>query len=234
MGDAANAAPPEGTRQGDPNHAVSCTILYAGFVGALESSNNKRSGIVQIRDSLQGPGYRDVCAKSFSPYTWNSGETWILQHFPKHPGRESQDDLASSPKVILIGHSAGGWAMLHVARDLNRRGIPVELTIQVDSVGINDHTVPANVKAGAIFHAHDILMFMTTKNLRLEDPARTTLVANVLVANAGHESVTRDKRIRELVMKTIESLRSGPTASGRFAPTFNPGSANPDSDSPRP
>jgi len=110
--------------------------------------------------------------------------------------------------VILVGHSMGGWAMISVARDLRDRNIPVELTIQVDSVGITDYTVPRNVKAGAIFHARDVLVFMTTKNLRLEDASHTKILANVTVEHAGHESITRDPRIRELVMKTIESLRA--------------------------
>jgi hypothetical protein len=85
----------------------------------------------------------------------------------------------------------------------------VELTIQVDSVGITDQTVPRNVKNGALFHAHDVLMFMTTRHLKMEDPRMTKLVANVTVAGAGHESITRDPRIRELVISTIERLRAG-------------------------
>jgi len=100
--------------------------------------------------------------------------------------------------------------MMSVARNLRDRDIPVELTIQVDSVGITDYTVPRNVKNGAIFHARDVLIFMTTKNLRLEDASHTKILANVTVAHAGHESITRDPRIRELVMKTIESLRAAP------------------------
>jgi len=96
-----------------------------------------------------------------------------------------------------------------VARDLRTRDIPVELTIQVDSVGITDYTVPRNVKSAAIFHARDVLMFLTTKHVRTEDPRHTNVVANITVDGAGHESITRDPRIRELVMKMVESLRAG-------------------------
>jgi len=97
--------------------------------------------------------------------------------------------------------------MLTVARELRDRDIPVELTIQVDSVGIDDVTVPSNVKEGAIFHAHDYLMFLTTKRLKLEDPAKTRIVADVLVKGASHLSITRDPRIRALVINTIGRLR---------------------------
>jgi len=91
----------------------------------------------------------------------------------------------------------------------------VELTVQVDSVGITDLTIPANVKASAIFHARDILMFLTTKRLKLEDGKQTRLVANVLVKGANHLSITRDPRIGELIVKAIERLRADRMESSR-------------------
>jgi hypothetical protein len=175
----------------------------------METSGHKASGVVQIREILRGPGYPDVCANSFLPYNPGAGLDWILEHFASHPGPISIEEAHNAPKIILIGHSTGGWAMLSVARELQRRNIPVELTIQVDSVGIADVTIPSNVKTGAIYHAHDFLMFMTTKRLRLQDAAKTTIVADVLVKGANHLSITRDPRILELILKTIEHLRVG-------------------------
>ncbi len=198
-----------------------CKIIYAGFVGALETPGRKGSGIVQIRDTLRGPGYSEVCAESFIPIDWNSGLNWILKRFPSHPGPVTPEELAMAPSVILVGHSTGGWAMLAVARDLRDKNIPVELTIQIDSVGFTDYTVPRNVKSGAIFHARDILMFMTTKNLRLEDPAHTKLVANVVVKGANHLSITRDPRIRDLVLSTVESLRAASLKTAEARPEQN-------------
>jgi len=194
--------------KGIENREENCTIVYLGVVGALETANNGRSGLVQIRETLSQPAYQDVCAKTFSPYVWRSGLHYVLKHFPSHPGLLTQEELDRSPKVILAGHSMGGWAVVSLARNLKTRGIPVELSIQVDSVGITDETVPDNVKAAAIFHARDILMFMTTKKIKAEKPGQTKLVANVLVHGAGHESVTRDPRIREMVMDMIETLRA--------------------------
>jgi len=79
--------------------------------------------------------------------------------------------------------------------------------VQLDSVGVTDRTVPNNVKYSAIFHARDVLMFLTTKNIRLEDPLQTKLIANVVVKNASHLSITRDPRIRDLVLRTVATLR---------------------------
>jgi pimeloyl-ACP methyl ester carboxylesterase len=187
---------------------ASCRIIYLGFVGALEPSQNKHSGVVQIGETLRGDEYPDVCAKSYSPYVWTDGLEWLLKHFPAHSGALTTDELQHCPKVILVGHSMGGWAMMSVARRLRSRDIPVELTIQVDSVGITDCTIPRNVRNGAIFHARDVLVPLTTKHLRLEDASRTKVLANITVEGAGHESITRDPRIRELVLRTIANLRA--------------------------
>jgi hypothetical protein len=189
---------------------TTCKIVYLGIVGGTETPNNSHSGVVQIRDILQGPTFPGVCAKSFSPYVWRSGFHWVLTHFPSHPGQLTGDELEQAPKVILVGHSLGGWAVLSVARNLSRKGISVDLCVQIDSVGITDHTVPRNVKAAAIFHASDAMFLLTTKSIKLEDPIQTKLVADILIRNAGHWSVTRDPRIKGLVLCTVEALSSAP------------------------
>jgi hypothetical protein len=58
-------------------------------------------------------------------------------------------------KIILYGHSWGASQTLTLARDLQRRGIPVSLTIQIDSVkklGQDNRTVPANVAKAVNFY----------------------------------------------------------------------------------
>jgi hypothetical protein len=187
-----------------------CKVVYLGIVGGTEPSNNRHSGVVQIRDVLRGPNYPEVCAKTFTPYFWTSGFHWILTHFPSHSGQLTSEESEAAPKVILVGHSLGGWGVLSVARNLSSKGIPVELSVQIDSVGITDRTVPRNVKAAAIFHANDAMFLLTTKTIKLEDPSQTKLVENVLVKGAGHWSVTRDPRIKDLVLCTVEAVGSAP------------------------
>ena len=112
--------------------------------------------------------------------------------------------------------------MLKVARGLRDKGIPVELTVQLDSVGITDYTVPSNVKSSAIFHARDFLMLLTTKNIRMEDPQRTKLIANILVKNASHLSITCDPRVRNLVLSTVSGIREDIAKLARKPPGLVP------------
>jgi pimeloyl-ACP methyl ester carboxylesterase len=219
-----NLSPPSSPTPRTDSAVPTCSIVYAGFVGAMETSNHKHSGVVEIRDTLRGPGYADVCAESFIPISWTSGRDWILTHFPAHAGPLTAEEIAVAPRVILVGHSTGGWAMFSVARELRDKAIPVELTVQVDSVGITDSTVPRNVKTCAIFHAWDVLMFMTTKKIRMEDPLHTKLLANILVKHASHLSITRDPRVREFVLNAIAEARVE-MASRPAVPGVEPGSS---------
>jgi hypothetical protein len=90
-------------------------------VEVLDTSDNKRSDVVRIRDTLRGPAYPDVCARSFSPYLWTAGLHWLLKHFPTRPGCLTDEELERAQRVILVGHSAGGWAVVGMARNLRRR-----------------------------------------------------------------------------------------------------------------
>ena len=182
-----------------------CKILYAGFVGAMETSNRQGSGVVQLRDTLSGPGYADVCAESFRAFSWESCRDWILSRLPGNSGSVAEGGSKDTPRIILVGHSAGGWAMLKVARDLRDKGIPIELVVLLDGVGITD-PVPRNVKAIAVFHARGILMFLTTKNIRIENPQNTTVIANLVVKGASHLSITRDPQVRDVVLSTVDAL----------------------------
>jgi hypothetical protein len=208
----------------EENRDATCKIVYLGVVGGTETSNNSHSGVVQIRDILRGPAYPGVCAKSITPYVWRSGFHWILKHFPSRHGSLTKEELEGAPRIILVGHSLGGWAILSVARNLQRKGIPVELCLQIDSVGITDHTVPSNVKAAAIFHAHDVMFLLTTKTIKREDPSHTKLVENTLVSGAGHWSITRDPRIRSFVICTVESLDPRPGQSPNYPSQSGSGS----------
>ena len=63
---------------------------------------------------------------------------------------------------------------------------------------------------------------MTTKRLKVEDASKTKIVADILVKGAGHLSITRDPRIRALVVKTIERLRAEGAAGEAPAATVSP------------
>ena len=92
-------------------------------------------------------------------------------------------------KIILYGHSWGASEVLAFARELERREIPVALTIQIDSVRKlhqNDRTVPANVeKAVNFYQTHGLTPGQ--KLIVPADPARTKILGNYRMTYQAHQ-----------------------------------------------
>jgi len=129
------------------------------------------------------------------------------------------------PAIILYGHSWGGAQVLTFARDLGREGIPVSLTIQIDSVhklGQDGHTVPGNVaKAVNFYQTHSLTPGET--HIVPADPAQTTILGNFRmtydhrqincdnykwlsrVFNKPHHQIENDPQVWELIAKLIDS-----------------------------
>jgi len=83
-------------------------------------------------------------------------------------------------RIILYGHSWGASEVVTLARELEKQGIPVLLTVQVDSVsklGENDKVIPANVAEAANFYQLNGLLHGEPQ-IRAADPARTHIIGN--------------------------------------------------------
>lgn len=133
--------------------------------------------------------------------------------------------LAYQPAIILYGHSRGGSQVLTFARDLGRRGVPVLLTIQIDSVrklGQDAHTVPGNVARAVNFYQTRGLTPGETHIVPAE-PSRTTILGNFRMSydhrrincdnykwisrvfNKPHHQIENDPRIWGVIAKLIDS-----------------------------
>jgi hypothetical protein len=94
-------------------------------------------------------------------------------------GRLSAEEKQNT-RIILYGHSWGASEAITLARELKKEGIPVLLTVQVDSVskpGENDKVIPANVAEAANFYQLDGFLHGQPQ-IRAVDPARTHIIGN--------------------------------------------------------
>jgi hypothetical protein len=83
-------------------------------------------------------------------------------------------------RIILYGHSWGASAVVTLADELKQDGIPVLLTIQVDSVqkkGQNDRLIPDNVARAINFYQPDGLLHGRPA-IAAANPARTQILGN--------------------------------------------------------
>src|SRR5712692_9428859 len=96
-----------------------------------------------------------------------------------HDGTLSTEEKRNA-RIVIFGHSWGASETVTLARKLERDGIPVLLTIQVDSVskiGQNDTVIPANVGQAINFYQPDGIVHGRPA-IRAADPARTEIVGN--------------------------------------------------------
>jgi hypothetical protein len=96
-----------------------------------------------------------------------------------HDGRLS-DDERHRACIELFGHSWGASAVVSLSRKLERKGVPVRLTVQVDSVAKpfhNDSIIPSNVQQAANFYQTQGLIHGESK-IVAADPSRTTILGN--------------------------------------------------------
>ncbi|HVN93157.1 MAG TPA: hypothetical protein VMT38_05655 [Terracidiphilus sp.] len=94
----------------------------------------------------------------------------------------------SAARIVIYGHSWGASETVHFARALNRLGIPVLMTIQVDSVtkaGQDDGTIPPNVREAINFYQLDGLLH-GRRSIKAADPTRTTIMGNYESSYKGH------------------------------------------------
>ena len=92
-------------------------------------------------------------------------------------------------KIILYGHSWGASQVLSFARELQSHGIPVALTIQIDSVkkfGQDDRTVPANVAKAVNFYQRGGFT-PGQPHIVPADAKRTVILGNFQKSYKGHQ-----------------------------------------------
>jgi len=197
-----------------PNAADPCRLIVVGYTGGTETPNYSASGIVQIRDRLDRldkADYPGLCAHTFSAYDWWHAYGWVRTQFgATGRGQLTPQEVADGPKVIVYGHSLGGWATLWLARKLKGQGVDVEMTVQMDSVGFTDKTVPANVKEAANYYEKDTFLLRGRDTIRVHDDAKTKLLGNFQVLGVVHYNISRAPAISNLIVDKVQAIYADP------------------------
>jgi hypothetical protein len=96
-----------------------------------------------------------------------------------HDGTLSPEEKRDA-RIAIYGHSWGASETVSLARALGRSGIPVLLTVQVDSVtklGEDDESIPSNVAQAVNFYQQDGLLHGRPR-IRAADGSRTQILGN--------------------------------------------------------
>jgi pimeloyl-ACP methyl ester carboxylesterase len=163
-----------GARQDGPSSIV------VGFVGGFVRHDNPYQGPVLLGKSLQRNAPKGTYVRVFENRRRKAAYRTIVQLLDRdHDGTLSDEEKAQA-RIVLYGHSWGAAAAVLLARDLRRLGIPVLLTVQVDSVAKfwqHDGIIPENVAAAVNFYqTHGIIHGRA--EITAADPAKTQILGN--------------------------------------------------------
>jgi hypothetical protein len=219
-------------------------VVVIGFVGGFVSRNDTRHPEVE-----------------FAAYLRDRYPTVHTEVYGNHHGRKALDQvvrlldtdhdgvLSSIEKeratVILYGHSWGATETVAFARELGQIGIPVTLTIQIDTIAKPGHKASAispNVASAINFYQTKGLLHGAPEIVAV-DPALTQIIGNIRMTyenrpincdnyswysrtfNKPHHEIENDFRVWDKVASLINSELPGtpsiaPAASPSESPFF--------------
>lgn len=154
--------------------------IVVGFVGGFVRHDNSHHGPVIFADRLQRTAPKGSYIQVFENRHRHAAYKTIVGLLDRnHDGVLSEAEKEQA-RIILYGQSWGGSAAVVLARELGRAGIPVLLTVQVDSIRKlwqHDRIIPDNVVAAANFYQPNGI-FHGVSEITAADPSRTEILGN--------------------------------------------------------
>jgi hypothetical protein len=154
--------------------------IVIGFVGGFVGHDNPHHGPVQLAQQIQRTVPQDTYVRVFENRRRKQAFDSVVRLLDtNHDGVLSAQERARA-RIILFGHSWGAAAVVLLARDLRREGVPVLLTVQVDSVAKawqNDSVIPDNVAEAVNFYQTQGIVHGRPQ-ITAADPAKTEILGN--------------------------------------------------------
>lgn len=162
------------------SQSVGTQLLVVGFMGGHIKAGNMIHQEAQIARDLQRRNAGAVEALTFANHNGDQALHAVTRFLDaNHDGMLSGDEKRNA-RVVIYGHSWGASETVNLARTLGRMGVPVLLTIQVDSIqkmGENDRMIPANVQQAMNFYQDEGLL-NGRSTILADDPHRTIILGN--------------------------------------------------------
>lgn len=180
---AASSGDPKSVRSGDDSRPI-----VIGFLGGYVRHDDAVHTTVQVAKSLRDAYPNAIHVATFENRRMDDAHTLILNLLGAKSASALTDQQKRSAHIILYGHSWGACAVVSLARQLKTEGIPVLLTVQVDSVskaGRDDQTIPDNVKFAANFY-QDKGFIRGQPKIIAADNSRTTILGNFFFDYSAH------------------------------------------------
>ena len=153
-------------------------VLIVGFMGGRECWDNDKRGVRKLALKLRARKLPGVHVETVENKKRRLAIELVRNAFDRDRDGRLDGRERASARLVVYGQSFGGAAVVKLARQLKAMGLPVLLTVQVDSVGRGDKVIPSNVGRAANLFQRDGLIIKGEREIRAEDPAKTTIVGN--------------------------------------------------------
>jgi hypothetical protein len=210
-------------------------LIVIGFVGGFARGNDEKHPEVQFAEFLRDRYGPEIFAGVFANHQGREALDTVLHFLGSNRNGATSTVEKDNPRILLYGHSWGAAETVIFARELGKVGIPVFLTIQVDSIakpGRDDSRIPPNVTSAINLYQSRGPLHGRTRIFAVE-PARTTIIGNLHMTYEGHtincdsypwfartfnrphHEIENDPRVWDLAASLIDSAfeTSGSTAS---------------------
>ncbi len=155
-------------------------VIVIGFVGGYVRHDDRVHTEVQLVERLREEYASALYVQSFENHRGNDAHQAVLRLLDTNGDGKLTPEEKQNAHIIIFGHSWGASETVELARALEKDGIPVLLTIQVDSVskrGENDAVIPANVAQAVNFYQLDGMLHGQPQ-IRAANPAHTRILGN--------------------------------------------------------
>ncbi|MGH9805286.1 MAG: hypothetical protein ACRD4D_08955, partial [Candidatus Acidiferrales bacterium] len=152
--------------------------LVIGFQGGRQRWDSEREGTRRLALKLRGINLPGVHVETVENKRRALALELIEKAFDRNRDGQLDDGERAAARLIVYGQSFGGAATVKLTRELEARGIPVLLTVQVDAVGRDDDVIPANVRRAANLYQRDGWLIRGEPEIRAADPAGTEILGN--------------------------------------------------------
>jgi len=154
--------------------------IVIGFMGGMVAHDNAAHSEVQLAARLQSDYPADVQVRLFENRRSRQANSEILRLLDVDRDGTLSAAEKLDARIAIYGHSWGASEAVNLARALGKEGIPVLLTVQVDSIakpGENDERIPANVAQAVNFYQRRGLL-RGRRLIRATDASRTQILGN--------------------------------------------------------
>jgi len=159
---------------------TSASYILVGFAGGFVRHDNPHHGPVKLAQRIGRDLAKGDSIQVFENRHRKAAYKSIIRLLDSNHDGVLSDQEKSQARIILFGHSWGASAVVLLSRELDRAGIPVLLTVQVDSVAKpwqHDQIIPDNVAEAVNFYQPHGLLHGRAQ-ITAADDSKTQILGN--------------------------------------------------------